>query len=109
MRTILAIIFMTFATQASAFKDNLTAKDYKELSGAFLVKDLTVGVKAVINTYDFCSEDGELLVEGWAEIETDPSDYSPHFQIVLQPNGAFDVTFIPASRGGGAFRISHLE
>ena len=100
---------MTFATQASAFKDNLTAKEYQDLSGVFSVEDLAVGVKALINIYEFCSKDGELLIDGWGKIETDPQDFSSHFQIVLQPNGAFDVTFMPGSRAGGRFDIFHSE
>ena len=52
---------------------------------------MAVGVKALINFYEFCSKDSELLIDGWGEIATDPSDFSPHFQIILQPNGALDV------------------
>ena len=70
---------------------------------------MAVGVKALFNIYEFCSKDGELLIDGWGKIDTDPSGFSPHFQLILQPNGAFDVTFMPGPSADGRFDIYHSE
>ena len=40
MRTILAIIFMTFATQVSAFEVKLSQGEYEKARGKFLIENL---------------------------------------------------------------------
>ena len=45
---------MTFATQMSAFEVKLSQGEYEKARGKFLIENLLVGVKALINSYDFC-------------------------------------------------------
>ena len=68
-----------------------------------MIEDLTVGVKGLVNNYDFCSLDGQLFLEGGSSLEKDPSKYFAHFNIFLQPDGAFQVDLVPASDGSKAF------
>ena len=62
MRTILAIIFMTFSTQVSAFEVKLSQGENEKARGKFLIENLLVGVKALVNSYDFCVVKEELFI-----------------------------------------------
>ena len=92
MRTILAIIFMTFATQMSAFEVKLSQGEYEKARGKFLIENLLVGVKALINSYDFCILKEELFIYGWSDIQTNPDGYGSKYEMIFAPNGKFDFT-----------------
>ena len=90
-----------------AFDDNLTDKEDYQLRNKPMVMDLAVGVKGAIDYFDFCSYQGKLVIGGWTKLTTDPSDYFPHYLIVLQADGSFEVTLVQAAKGDREVSINH--
>ena len=103
----LTIVTSLVANSALAFDVNLTWYQAQKMLRKPMVEDLTVGVKGLVGRGNFCVLDGQLFLWGGASLETDPSKYAGHFNIVLQPDGAFQADFVPAREGrknfSGAF------
>lgn len=96
MRTILSALIMTLATQANAFDLNLSEIEVRRLKAEYLVDDLAVGVKAVVNYWAFCSKEEQLYINRAAMID-EPSDYMAMFEVVLLPTGGVSVETVPAT------------
>ena len=99
--TALTVAASLIAGGASAFDLNITLTEERELTGTRTVGDLTVGVKALIGNYSLnCKLDGKMHLISAAEIVTDPSNYQSYYEIQLEADGEFTMTFGPAKDGG---------
>jgi hypothetical protein len=93
--TALAVLASLAAGGASAFEINANSVELNSIEGAPMVSDLSVGVKAMILSWTgFCSEEGRLYLNTSLQLETDPSEYSSHYEIMRQPNGEFAMSYI---------------
>ena len=90
----LTIVTAFIANSALAFEANLTDFETRKMLGEPMVQDLAVGVKGMVTRVNFCPLDGQLFLEGGSSLETDPSPYGQHFNIVLQPDGAFQADLV---------------
>ena len=90
MRAILAILISTLATQSNAFVVDLEKLDIRKLNYEYLVDDLAVGVKGIVDGGDFCARDNELYVNRAAGLK-ERSEYTMTYQIVLKPDGTVDI------------------
>ena len=99
--TALTVAASLIAGGASAFDLNITLTEQREMAGKRMVGDLTVGVKALIRYYswDSCNLDGKMHLISFTEIVTDPSDYQSYYEIQLEADGEFTMTFGPAKNG----------
>ena len=100
--TALTVAASLIAGGASAFELNTTTTERLEMTGKRMVSDLTVGVKALIEKYPWltCNLDGKLHLKSFTEIVTDPSKYDLYYEIQLEADGEFTMTFGPAKDGG---------
>ena len=100
--TALTVAASLIAGGASAFDLNITLTEQREMTGKRMVGDLTVGVKALIRNYswDSCDLDGKMHLISFTEIVTDPSNYQSYYEIQLEADGEFTMTFGPANNGG---------
>ena len=100
--TALTVAASLIAGGASAFDLNTTATEQLEMAGKRMVGDLTVGVKALIERYTWltCNLDGKMHLKSFTEIVTDPSNYQSYYEIQLEADGEFTMTFGPAKDGG---------
>lgn len=97
--TALAVLASLAAGGASAFEINANSAELNSIEGAPMVSDLSVGVKAVILSWmGLCSEEGRLYLDTSVKLETDPSEYSSHYEIMRQPNGEFAMSYIPPGK-----------
>ena len=96
--TALTVAASLIAGGASAFDLNITLTEQREMTGKRMVGDLTVGVKALIRNYswDSCDLDGKMHLISFTEIVTDPSNYQSYYEIQLEADGEFTMTFGPA-------------
>jgi len=101
--TLTALTFAAslIASGASAFEANTTLTEEKRIAGKQMVGDLTVGVKALVGdwSWDTCRLDGKLHLTSSTEIVTNPNNYSRYYQIQLEADGEFTMTFGPAKDG----------
>ena len=99
--TALTVAATMFASSASAFEVNTTPTEENRIAGKRMIGDLTVGVKALITTYSWtnCRLDGKMHLVSYQEIETDPSDYGQYYQIQLEADGEFAMTYGPTKNG----------
>ena len=99
--TALTVAASLIAGGASAFDLNTTATEQLEMAGKRMVGDLTVGVKALIERYTWltCNLDGKMHLISFTEIVTDPSNYQSYYEIQLEADGKFTMTFGPAKDG----------
>ena len=98
--TALTVAASLIAGGASAFDLNITLTEERELTGTRTVGDLTVGVKALIGNYSLkCKLDGKMHLISTTEIVTDPSKYESYYEIQLETDGEFTMTFGPAKNG----------
>ena len=99
--TALTLAASLMTSGASAFEVNTTPTEENRIAGKRMVGDLTVGVKALVGHYSFqnCRLDGKMHLISFTEIETDPNDYSRYYQIQLEADGEFTMTFGPAKDG----------
>lgn len=100
MRTLLTALFITLATQTSAFDINLDEVEVRRLNAEYLVDDLSVGVKAVVNNWAFCTKDNELFINRVAPIE-EPERWRTTYEITLLPTGKIDAVLVPAEDSSG--------
>ena len=100
--TALTVAASLIAGGVSAFDLNTTATEQLEMTGKRMVSDLTVGVKALIERYTWltCNLDGKMHLKSFTEIVTDPSNYQSYYEIQLEADGEFTMTFGPAKDGG---------
>ena len=96
--TALTVAASLIAGGASAFDLNITLTEKRELTGTRMVGDLTVGVKALIERYTWvnCNLDGKMHLISAAEIVTDPISFQSYYEIQLEADGEFTMTFGPA-------------
>jgi hypothetical protein len=95
--TTLAVLASLTAGGASAFEINANSLELNSIAGATMVGDLNVGVKALITSSGkLCLEEGRLYLPSGATLETDPSEYLSHYEIMRQPNGEFAMSYIPS-------------
>ena len=98
--TALTVAASLIAGGASAFDLNITLTEEREMAGKRMVGDLTVGVKALIRNYSLnCKLDGKMHLISTTEIVTDPSKYESYYEIQLETDGEFTMTFGPAKNG----------
>ena len=99
--TAMTVAATMFASSASAFEVNTTRTEENRITGIRMVGDLTVGVKALIASYSHynCRLDGKMHLVSYQEIETDPSDYGQYYQIQLEADGEFTMTYGPMRDG----------
>jgi len=99
--TALTVAASLIAGGASAFDLNITLTEQREMTGKRMVGDLTVGVKALIRDYswDSCNLDGKMHLISFTEIVTDPSNFQDYYEIQLETDGEFTMTFGPAKNG----------
>ena len=98
--TALTVAASLIAGGASAFDLNITLTEEREMAGKRMVGDLTVGVKALIRNYSLnCKLDGKMHLIITTEIVTDPSKYESYYEIQLETDGEFTMTFGPAKNG----------
>ena len=98
--TALTVAASLIAGGASAFDLNITLTEQQEMTGTRMVGDLTVGVKALIRNYSLnCKLDGKMHLISTTEIVTDPSKYESYYEIQLETDGEFTMTFGPAKNG----------
>ena len=95
MRSVMTALFVALATQVNAFDIDLDDVEIRRLKSEYLVDDLSVGVKAVIETYDFCSRNNKLYVNRAAFISKN-SKWRPNFEITLLPSGELEAVINPA-------------
>ena len=70
------------------------------MRGKPVVGDLSVGVKGLLSYYSFgCVRNGKIYLNSDSTLETDPNDYSSHYEIIRQVDGGFVVTYVPAQEG----------
>ena len=100
--TALTVAASLIAGGASAFDLNITLTEQQEMTGTRMVGDLTVGVKALIERYTWltCNLDGKMHLKSFTEIVTDPSKYESYYEIQLETDGEFTMTFVPPKSGG---------
>ena len=100
--TAMTVAATMFASSASAFEVNTTRTEENRITGIRMVGDLTVGVKALIELYSFntCRLNGKMHLSSFTEIETEPDDYSQYYQIQLEADGEFTMTYVPAEKLG---------
>ena len=96
--TALTVAASLIAGGVSAFGLNITLTEQREMTGKRMVGDLTVGVKALIRDYswDSCNLDGKMHLISFTEIVTDPSNFQSYYEIQLETDGEFTMTFGPA-------------
>ena len=99
--TALTVAASLIASGVSAFEVNTTKTEENRIAGKRMVGDLTVGVKALIGHYSWenCRLDGKMHLISITEIETEPNDYSRYYQIQLEADGEFTMTFGAAKDG----------
>ena len=98
--TALTVAASLIAGGASAFDLNITLTEEREMAGKRMVGDLTVGVKALVGNYSLnCKLDGKMHLIITTEIVTDPSKYESYYEIQLETDGEFTMTFGPAKNG----------
>ena len=98
--TALTVAASLIAGGASAFDLNITLTEQQEMTGTRMVGDLTVGVKALIEIiHGDCNLDGKMHLISVTEIVTDPSNYQSYYEIQLEADGEFTMTFGPAKDG----------
>ena len=99
--TALTVAASLIAGGASAFDLNITLTEERELTGTRTVGDLTVGVKALIGNYSLkCKLDGKMHLISTTAIVTDPSNFQDYYEIQLETDGEFTMTFVPPKSGG---------
>ena len=86
---------MTLATYLNAFDVNMDELEIRRLKADYLVDDLSVGVKAVVNSWAFCTINDKLYVNRAAFVD-EPSNWNAMFEISLLPSGEVDVEIVPA-------------
>ena len=99
--TALTVAASLIAGGASAFDLNITLTEEREMAGKRMVGDLTVGVKALVRNYSWvnCKLDGKMHLISVAEIVTDPVSFQSYYEIQLETDGEFTMTFGPAKNG----------
>jgi len=98
--TALTVAASLIAGGASAFDLNITLTEQQEMTGTRMVGDLTVGVKALVGNYSLnCKLDGKMHLLSFTKIVTDPSNYQSYYEIQLEADGEFTITFDPAKKG----------
>jgi hypothetical protein len=99
--TALTVAATMFASSASAFEVNTTQTEENRMAGRRMVGDLTVGVKALIQLYSFnnCMLNGKMHLISFTEIETEPDDWARYYQIQLEADGEFTMTYGPTRDG----------
>ena len=99
--TALTVAATMFASSASAFEVNTTQTEENRIAGIRMVGDLTVGVKALIGTGSWisCGLNGKMHLISFTQIETDPHDYYRYYQIQLETDGEFTMTYGPTRDG----------
>ena len=98
--TALTVAASFFASGGLAFDMNVTQEELNRLLGKPMVGDLAVGVKGLLNRWDNgCLKNGKAYLVSTDTLETEPSDYSSHFEIIMEPNGGFAVTYVPSKNG----------
>jgi hypothetical protein len=99
--TAMTVAATMFASSASAFEVNTTPTEENRIAGKRMVGDLTVGVKALITTYPWanCRLDGKMNLVSHQEIKTEPDNYSHYYQIQLEADGEFAMTYGPTKNG----------
>jgi len=98
--TALTVAASLIAGGASAFDLNITLTEQQEMTGTRMVGDLTVGVKALVGNYSLnCKLDGKMHLISAAEIVTDPRNFQSYYEIQLETDGEFTMTFGPAKNG----------
>ena len=91
--TALTVAASLIAGGGLAFDMNVTKEEHNRLRGKPMVGDLAVGVKGLLNRWDNgCVRNGKLYLVSTDLLETEPRDYSSHFEIIMEPNGGFAVT-----------------
>jgi|TARA_R110000803_G_scaffold143479_1_gene209534 hypothetical protein len=111
MKQILATITVAVtlvASSASAFDINTTTTEESRMAGKRLISDLTVGVQALIERWQYgCIIDGKLHLLSSNEIETDPRHHTSYYKIKLEPDGEFTMTYGPT--GGGTKLLPRMR
>jgi hypothetical protein len=103
--TAMTVAATMFASSASAFEVNTTQTEENRITGIRMVGDLTVGVKALIELYSFntCRLNGKMHLSSFTKIETELDNYSRYYQIQLEADGEFTMTYVPAEKGDKEF------
>ena len=98
--TALTVAASLIAGGGLAFDMNVTTEEHNRLLGKPMVGDLAVGVKGLLNKWDNgCVRNGKVYLVSTDLLETAPRDYSSHFEIIMEPNGGFAVTYVPSKDG----------
>ena len=95
MQKILWALIILAASPATAFDVNLKPLEIQRLQAEYLVDDLSVGVKAIVDRSAFCVVSDQLYVNRAAEI-TDKSDYYANYELMLRPDGSVEATLVEA-------------
>ena len=100
--TALTVAATMFASSASAFELNTTITEENRITGKRMVGDLTVGVKALILSWynSGCGLDGKMHLFSDTEIVTELDSYTEYYQIQLETDGEFTMTYGPTKKGG---------
>jgi hypothetical protein len=94
--TALTVAASLIASGGLAFDMNVTEEEHNRLLGKPMVGDLAVGVKGLLNNWNNgCLKNGKAYLVSTDTLETEPSDYSSHFEIIMETNGGFAVTYVP--------------
>lgn len=95
MSKMFVALIILMATQARAFDINLNALELQRLDAEYLVDDLSVGVKAIVDEWAFCAKTDELYINRSAKI-TDQETYYANYEVMLRPDGKVDAILVQA-------------
>lgn len=69
--------------------------ELQRLDAEYLVDDLSVGVKAIVDEWAFCAQKDELYINRSAQI-SDKETYYANFEVMLRPDGNVDAILVQA-------------
>ena len=99
--TALTVAASLIVSGAYAFEMNTTRLEENRMLRKPMVGDLAVGVKALLSEYGLgCVRNGKIHLHNETVLETDPSDYSSHYEIIKEADGGFAMIWVAAKQGG---------
>jgi hypothetical protein len=106
--TALTVVASLTASGAYAFEMNTTVSEYNKMLRKPMVGDLAVGVKGLLSMYNLgCERNGKIYLYSHGALETDPSDYTAHYEIIKEADGGFAITYGPAKNGNKEMPFFH--
>ena len=85
---------------AYAFEINTTQAEENKMLKRPMVGDLAVGVKGLIESYVLgCVRKGKLYLHSHELLEVDPKGYYSYYEITMEVDGGFAVTYSPSKDG----------